>query len=299
MQGGFTSFPEKIDAHKIRERSASFFDHFSQAKLFFNSQSEPEKNHITDALSFELGKVELIVIRERMLYFISQIDEGLAAGIAYNIGVHIPKVLETPLNQNTPADADPEKYRSIVKEGALEKSAALSMMNTSKDSIRTRKVAILAADGVDETSLATVKKALEVAGAVCDVIAPRLGFVAGKKATAIAAPKSFLTSTSVFYDAVYVPGGINSVATLEADPDAIHFLNEAFKHCKTIAADDEAIQVLRATYFGRKLPEDNTEETVQMEGIIIGDIKTLTDQFIQAIAQHRFWDREKARKVPA
>ena len=82
MQGGFTSFPERIDAHKIRERSESFFDHFSQAKLFFNSQSEPEKNHIIDALSFELGKVETIAVRERMLYLISQIDEGLAAAVA-------------------------------------------------------------------------------------------------------------------------------------------------------------------------------------------------------------------------
>lgn len=114
MQGGFTSFPEKIDAYKIRERSPSFFDHFSQAKLFFNSQSEPEKNHITDALSFELGKVETLFIRERMLYFLLQIDEGLASAVAYNIGVHVPKGLETALNQVVPADADPEQYRSVV-----------------------------------------------------------------------------------------------------------------------------------------------------------------------------------------
>ena len=78
----------------------------------------------------------------------------------------------------------------------------------------------------------------------------------------IQAPKSFSTSASVFYDAVYVPGGLNSVATVEADPDAIHFLNEAFKHCKAIAVDKEAIQVLKATYFGRKIPEDNSDETI-------------------------------------
>ena len=299
MQGGFTSFPEKIDAHKIRERSASFFDHFSQAKLFLNSQSEPEKNHIIDALSFELGKVETIFIRERMLYFLSQIDEGLASAVAYNIGVHVPKGLETALNQVVPADADPEKYRSVVKEGSLDKSAALSMVNTVKDSIKTRKIAILAADGVNEESLMAVKNALEAAGAMCDVIAPRLGFVTGMNDTAIPAPKSFLHVASVLYDAVYVPGGLSSVATLEADPDALHFLNEAFKHCKAIAADTEALQVLKATYFGRKLPEDNTDETIQMEGIIIGNIEKVTTGFIAAIAQHRFWDREKSRKVPA
>ena len=299
MQGGFTSFPEKIDAHKIRERSASFFDHFSQATLFFNSQSEPEKNHIIDALSFELGKLEIISIRERMLYFIAQIDDGLAAAVAYNIGVHVPKGLETQLNQNVPADADPAAYASIVKEGSLKKSDALSMFNTAKNSIRTRKIAILAADGVNEDSIAAVKEVLTAAGAVCDVIAPRLGFVIGMNDESIYAPKSFLTVASVFYDAVYVPGGTNSVATLEADPDAIHFLNEAFKHCKPIAADTEALQVLKATYFAKKLPEDNSEESAQVEGIIIGDNKNLADKFIQAIAKHRFWEREKVRKVPA
>jgi catalase len=300
MQGGFTSFPEKIEASKIRERSKSFFDHFSQAKLFFNSQSDPEKNHITDALCFELGKVELIPIRERMLYFLSQIDEGLAAAVAYSIGLHIPKALETPLNQTVPADADPERYASIVKEGSLDRSKALSMAFTPKDSVKTRKIAILAADGVNEDNLMKVKDALTAEGALCDVIAPKLGFIAGVNDTNIPVAKSFLTSASVFYDAVYVPGGINSVATLEAEPDAVHFLNEAFKHCKAIAFDTDALQVIKATYFGRKLPEDNSNETVLMEGIITGDnANKLAKQFIAAIAQHRFWEREKPRKIPA
>lgn len=300
MQGGFTSYPERIQASKVRDRSVSFFDHFSQAKLFLNSQSDPEKNHITDALSFELGKVDLISIRERMLYFLAQIDEGLAAEVAYNVGMHIPKELKTPLNQTVPADADPEKYKSVVKEGSLNKSAALSMKNSPTDTIRTRKIAILAADGVNEDSLTKVKNAITAQGALCEVIAPRLGFIAGINDTNIPVAKSLLTTASVFYDAVYVPGGTNSVATLEADPDAIHFLNEAFKHCKAIAADTDAMQVLKATYFGRKLPEDNSNETVLSEGIIIGnDADKLSGQFIAAIAQHRFWEREKPRKIPA
>lgn len=300
MKGGFTSFPEKIDAHKIRERSESFFDHFSQAKLFFNSQSEPEQNHLTDALCFELGKVETIAVRERMLNFLLQIDESLAAAVAYKLGMHIPKELSTQLNQNVPADADPERYRSIVKEGSLARSKALSMANTVKDSIATRKIAILAADGVNEDNLLAVKEAIEAEGALCDVIAPRLGFISGRNDTDIPVDKSLLTTASVFFDAVYVPGGINSVATLEADPDAIHFLNEAFKHCKAIAADDDALQVLEATYFARKLPEDNDDDTVNTEGIIIGiDAGEIGRQFIEAIKQHRFWDREVPRKVPA
>ncbi|MES2649272.1 MAG: catalase [Bacteroidota bacterium] len=300
MQGGFTSFPERIEAHKIRERSASFFDHFSQAKLFFNSQSDPERNHITDALSFELGKVELLSIRERMLYFLAQVDEGLAAAVAYNVGMHVPKELKTPLNQNVPADADPEKYRSIVKEGSLDKSPALSMTSSLNGTIQTRKIAILAADGVNEVNIEILKKALTEAGATCDVIAPKLGFISGLSDTPVAVTKSLLTTASVCYDAVYVAGGTNSVATLEADADAVHFLNEAFKHCKAVAFDTEALQVIRATYFGRKLPADFSEENILMEGVIMGDDAVkLSREFIKAIAQHRFWEREKARKVPA
>ncbi|MDB5202732.1 MAG: catalase [Ferruginibacter sp.] len=299
MQGGFTSFPERISASKVRERSESFFDHFSQAKLFYNSQSDAERNHLTDALCFELGKVETLSIRERMLYFLAQIDGGLAAAVAFSIGMHVPKGLQTPLNQVVPADADQNRYNSVVKEGSLQKSAALSMANGPKDSIATRKIAILAADGVDETSLNAVKNALVAAGAGVDVIAPRMGFINGEKNTTVPVSKSLMTVASVFYDAVYVPGGMNSVATLEADADAVHFLNEAFKHCKAIAVDTAAMQVLKATYFGRKLPEDNELNTVLMEGVIIDAGAAVADKFIKAIAQHRFWDREKARKVPA
>ncbi|MEO6932441.1 MAG: catalase, partial [Chitinophagaceae bacterium] len=299
MQGGFTSFPEKISASKIRERSQSFFDHFSQAKLFFNSQSTPEQNHIIDALSFELGKVETIAVRERILFMLSQIDDGLAAAVAYAIAVHVPKGLTVPLNQTIPADGDPEKYRSIVREGSLDKSPALSMTSSPKDSIVTRKIAILAADGVNAENVVQVKKAIESAGGMCEIIAPRLGFISGINDQSLPVSKSFLTAASVLYDAVYVPGGLNSVATLEADPDAVHFLNEAFKHCKAIATDEEALQVLRATYFGRKIPENYSSESALMEGIIIGRGEAFTKNFIKAIAQHRFWDREKARKIPA
>ena len=298
-EGGFTSFPERIQANKVRERSKSFFDHFSQATLFFNSQSEPEKNHISDALSFELGKVESVPIKQRMLFLLDQIDNGLSAQVAYNLGMSIPKKIETPLNQSVPADGDPKKYASLNPEGSLKKSAALSMANNMA-LIKSRKVAILAADGVNEKNLMAVIKDLTSKGAVCDVVAPRLGTITGAKDTTIPVYKSFLTTASVLYDAVYLPGGTNSVATLEAEPDAIHFLNEAFKHCKPIAADAEAIQVLRATYFGRKLPEVYSKETVQMEGIVINSNSSiLIDQFLKAMSQHRFWEREKARKVPA
>lgn len=300
-EGGFTSYAERIDAKKIRERSRSFLDHFSQATLFFNSMSGPEKNHISDALSFELGKVETIAIRERMLTILSKIDKGLAAAVAYNIGVHIPKKdKEAMLNQSIPADADPLSYQPLIMKSSVAVSPVLSMAGTIKDSIKTRKIAILAAEGVNELSLNAMRKALQKEGAVADIVAPRLGTIMSEKDVPLEVNKSFLNTASVFYDAVYVPGGINSVASLEADPDAIHFLNEAYRHCKAIAADTDALQVLKATYFGNKIPKNLKDAPELMDGVIISN-KTdqLARSFIKAIAQHRFWQREIPRKVPA
>jgi len=299
-EGGFTSYNERIDAKKIRARSRSFFDHFSQARLFFNSQSDPEKNHIIDALSFELGKVKTLAVRERMLAILSQIDKGLAGEVAFALGLHIPEIPLEELNKSIPADGKKSDYASMNPEGSLSKSPALSMAGTIKDTIKTRKVAILAADGVDGGSLSKVKDALVAEGAVVHIIAPKLGELISKEDMKITPDESLLTAASVLYDAVYLPGGTNSVATLEAEANAIHFLNEAFKHCKAIAADEQALQVLEATYFYKKLPAEYTKETALREGVVVsGDIAKLIDLFKEMIALHRFWDRENPRKIPA
>ncbi len=299
-EGGFSSYPERVEAHKIRGRSQSFFDHFSQATLFFNSQSEYEQNHIVDALSFELGKVETEAIRQRMLKMLSYVDDSLAAKVAYNLGLSIPDELESLLNQSYPADADKMAYQPNMATSSVEKSQALSMAYTPKDSIATRKVAILAADGVEEIQLTAMKEGLMAEGAVVEVIAPKLGYILSENNKSIKVDKSFLTTASVLYDAVYVPGGMNSTATLAAEADAIHFLNEAFKHCKAIAADAFSLPVLKETYFGKYLPANHKEASQMIEGVIMHEeAEVLRAEFIKAIAQHRFWEREKKLKVPA
>jgi len=293
-EGGFASYGERIDAVKIRERSRSFFDHFSQATLFYNSQSEPEKAHMVDAFSFELGKVQTMEIRERMLLTISKIDKGLAAQVAYNLGLHVPK--GKVVNEGVPADADPRKYAPVEVKPTLEKSAALSMANTVKGNITSRIVAILVADGVNETSVIALQKVLTKAGASFKTVAPRLGFIEGEGAGQVEVQDSFLTASSVMFDAVFVPSGINSVATLSATPEAIHFINEAYRHCKPIAIEGDAIQVLEKTYFGARLDVNDAYS----DGLIIANsVKSLSTSFIEAIGQHRFWARETAHKVPA
>ena len=298
--GGFTSYAERIDAKKVRARSKSFFDHFSQARMFFISQSAPEQDHTINALSFELSKVKDVAIRQRMLGILKQIDKKLVGEVANNLGMEVPKVVEQPMNRSVPADGNPAAYQPTKLKNNIEPSPALSMANTVKDTIKTRRVAFLAANKVDGKSLNAMKKALTAQGAVVTIIALKLGFIVADNGEQIIVDQSLMTAASVLYDAVYVPGGTSSVAALVGEPDAIHFLNEAYKHCKAIAADSQAIELLEETYFGNRLSSHSADVKATDDGVIIGkDASKISGAFIAAIAQHRFWDREKQRKVPA
>ncbi|GAB2789418.1 catalase HPII [Rhabdobacter roseus] len=292
-EGGFASYAERIDAPKVRARSESFMDFYSQATLFYNSQSEAEKTHIMEALRFELGMVEIEAIRERMLSHLKEVDESLAQQVAEGLGLKVPAQPKEPLNQSIPADADPESYQPRRRKPMIEKSEALSMANTAKDSIKTRMVAILAADGVNEDELTQMQKALEAEGAMTKIVAPHLGTIKASGGTEFKVEKSFLTGTSVVFDAVYVPGGTQSVDTLLGVPKAIHFLNEAYLHCKPIAASEEGKKLLLATYFTKKVSGESTPVDA---GLLL---EQNPESFIKAMAQHRFWEREKEGKVPA
>lgn len=297
-QGGFTSYPERVDANKVRARSKSFMDFFSQATLFFNSQSVAEQNHMVDALRFELGKVETMAIRERMVSLLSKVSGQLARRVAAGLGMEVPTEIE-PMNLNFGADAVPADYQNHPAKQSIEKSAALSMEGTVKNSVKTRQVAILAADGVNGDSLHAVKDALEAAGAIVQIIAPRGGNIVDASGKSIPVDMSFLTSASVLVDAVFIPSGAASIATLSDEPDALHFIDEAYRHCKAIAADGNALELLNASYVGAKL---RSGDPLASAGIITnegGQHGNLAAEFIQAISQHRFWQREKKDKVPA
>lgn len=299
--GGFNSFNEKVEGHKVRTRSRSFMDHFSQAKLFLNSQSVPERKHLTDALCFELGKLKMESIQLRMLGLLKQVDEKLAADVADSLGLEVPTHVGQ-MNHSVPADANPKDYESIVREPDTKVSPALSMENTAKNTIATRRIGILVANGVDGTAVAGMKKALEAEGAMVKVIAKKLGNISVAKGDEVSANMTFLTTASVLFDALYVPGGAESAAALKKNGDAIHFLNEAYKHCKPIAADNEGVEVLQASSIGKLFNAENitNEELATDMGIVIGSSdKVHTEAFVRAIAQHRFWNREMKDQIPA
>ncbi len=303
--GGFVTFPERIDALKVRARSEKFFDHFSQATLFFNSQTPAEKDHIVEALRFELGKVERLPIRKRMVGLLGQVDAGLAARVAEGLGF-APPPPEYPINQSIPADGDVAAHQPRAFGRPDAKSPALSMVNTIHDAA-TRKVAILAADGVDGESVVGMRDALLAAGARGFVIAPRLGTLETEGGDVLAIDHSLLTASSVLFDAVYVPGGAASVATLLRDRDAVDWIAEAYRHCKAIAASSEGIQLLEETpgVLGQASSEKRRSKTnggdreASADGIFVSAGSAGADfakSFVAAVS-HRFWNRVRKNRL--
>ena len=155
--------------------------------------------------------------------------------------------------------------------------------------IETRRIAVLASNGVDERSFGKMKKMLESRGAMVKVVAPRNGKIMGSDGNEIKVDETFVTTSSVLFDAVYLPGGAESADELLETAEAIHFVDEAFKHCKAIAAEGDGVRLLDLTYAGRAKDEDPF--------VFAG--KGIADGFVTAIAAHRNWERELRGSVPA
>ncbi|MDQ0477137.1 catalase [Chryseobacterium sp. MDT2-18] len=284
-EGGFSSFEERIDSNKIRRRSKSFFDHFSQPALFYNSMSADEKRHIQNAFAFELGKVKTVPIRQRMVNMLLEIDGELSKTVGDHLGL-IPQKLPQPITGSIPADGNPEHYHSFKEKLPIDKAPSLSMAKKLPTDIRARRIAILTADGVNDKAFTEVKKELGDRGAMVAVIAPGHGFVTTQSGEKYPIDDSLLTAASVVFDAVYVPGG-DSVEILSANADAVHFIAEAFKHCKPISTDGNGRLLLE-----KALPKS----ALKNKGITTSGV---LNDFVENIRLHRFWDREKDNGVPA
>ncbi len=211
-QRGFVSYAERMDGTKVREKSESFGDHYTQATLFWNSMSPVERHHIVLAFQFELSNVSHMHIREKMVDHLNHINHELAVEVAKGIAVKAPEA---------------GKARNYTKT-----SPALSIENHKTKTIKGRKIAILVGEG-DASNL---KKWCEEKGASADVIAIDLGQPGVNK--------SFLISSSVMYDAVLVA---NSNDALLKSGDAIKFVNEAYRHCKAIGAIGDGVKLLEAS----------------------------------------------------
>lgn len=293
---GFQPFPEEIHPPKVRRRSASFDDHFTQARLFFNSQSAPEKEHIIAAFRFELSKLEVPAIRQRMVDNLAHVDEKLARRVAEALGIGVP---------DPKAAAGRAGFRDHQVQQGMAESRGLSMLEAGEGSVRTRRVAILVAEGVDSASLKPIQHVIEAAGVQCTVVGFRLGTVTSASKRQITVDATFAAMPSVMFDAVLVPAGQDGVDALARSGDAVHFVLEAYKHCKAICTIGEGALLLQSL----GVPKAGASGTVPV-GVLVaqtpppntGDTIAATEiaqKFIALIARHRHWDRPNLDAVPA
>ncbi|WP_457307080.1 catalase-related domain-containing protein, partial [Polaromonas sp. P5_E6] len=290
---GFQSYPEQVEPPKIRRRSPSFDDHFSQAALFWNSQSAVEKDHIVAAFRFELSKVEVPEIRQRMVDNLAHVDLKLATRVATPLGINPP---------DPKAASGRLGFRDYRITSKIEEDPALRMVGRTGGSVKTRKVAILVADGVEAAALKRIQQDLLDAGALCKLVAPHLGTVSTSSGRQLAVDHTFTNMPSVMFDAVLIPGGGDSIGTLAAMGEAVHFVLEAYKHCKTICAINDGAQLLST--LGFSLGKDPELIHVPTPGVLIADARKVTEgqvsqDFMTAIAQHRHWDRLNVDAIPA
>jgi catalase len=301
-QGGFVHHKAMVEGMKVRERSKSFKDFFSQATLFYNSMTPIEKKHIIQAFHFELGKVNSMDVRKNMVAQITNIDLDLAKEVAKGIGVEIPTDVQKAYGVEY--DVIDQLRQEWQNKRNVTESPALSMEKMKKEGIKTRKVAVLIDENYNHRELQQIKDFLKHEGAKCEVISMIDGMHKSADGGEIKPDKIHVTTASIMYDAVYIPGG-NHLEALSKQGDVIHFINEAFKHCKPIGATGEAVELLKMTQItGVKLASKDAAQTVVNDlGVITlrdtADMENFKNEFKNAIALHRHWMREEKDKVPA
>jgi catalase len=262
---GFRSFPAPIEGTKLRERSATFADHYSQARQFFISQTEPEQDHIIAALVFELSKVAMPIIRAAMLGHLVNIDAELGQRVANGLGHDDPII---------PAEA------AVATRTDLDPSPKLSILANGPPALVGRQVGVLVTDGASSSIIGAIFAEAAAADALVKVIAPKLGGVTLDDGSKLKADFQLAGGPSVLFDTVAIVASEDGCATLLGEACAVAWVQDAFSHLKVIAHSPEAEDLLQAA----GVDED--------EGVV-----TLGDDgeaalFIETAGNGRIWARE-------
>ncbi len=274
--GGFESHQVRVEGHKIRERSPSFGEYYSQPRLFWQSQTPVEQRHIIDAFSFELSKVVRSYIRERVVDHLCHIDISLAHPVASNLGIMLT---EEQMHVAPPKDVN-----------GLKKDPSLSLYAVPGGTVKGRVVAVLLNDQVKSADLLAMLQALKSHGVHAKLLYSRMGSVTADDGSQLEVAGTFAGSPSVTVDAVLVPGG--AASALSDNGDAVYYLLEAYKHLKAIGLMGDA----RALKSRLNVPDTGEE------GIVEADDATgsFMDDFIHQLACHRVWARTpKVAAIPA
>jgi catalase len=274
---GFVSFPKAIESNndpvdKVRGKPEKFAEHYAQARLFFDSQTDVEKAHIVGGFRFELSKVTVPAIRERMVSSLRNVSDELAKAVATGLGLKLPKAMPRAIN-SPPA---PE----IVS------SPPLSLMALPGDGgIATRKIAILVADGIEGESITGLVNALTKAGAITRLLGSRLGSITSEDGETFEVDATLENSPAVLFDALVLPDGREAVDALASDGHSLEFLKDQYRHCKTILALGASSTLLERAAIAFELPSGDKDP-----GLLLGswgEGATGVDAFIAAIGKHR------------
>lgn len=273
---GFVSFPQAVEGDKVRAKPEKFADHYSQAALFWHSQTAAEQRHIIKAFCFELTRVQTPAVRERVVSLLANVDDTLAASVAGGLGFDVPPAAPRMTDGPVPAYAP---------------SPALSMASCpGVTGVATCRVAILAAHGVDITVVGKICRALLEQGAVPRVVAGRLGQVKGADGTLWQADISIDAAPSALYDGVIVPPGDAAAAVLCENGLAIEFIRDQYRHCKPILVLGAAASLLERAEVPPVLPTGEADASL---------IRATPDQlddalarFMESLAKPRLLERE-------
>jgi catalase len=298
--GGFASFAAEVSGPKVRDRFESFFDHFSQAKLFYNSQTDIEKQHIIDAIQFELSHVVDPQIRQRMVGVLQKVNKDLAKSVAGGLSIDYPVAIEEPLNKLYPEDADPKKYQPKEKEPAVKSSKALSILANPVVGAKGKNVAILVADGFAGSTVKSLQKELTALGANAKLVGVRAGEIADDAAKKHPADFWLASVGSVLFEAVFVPGGRDSVSALGKDARTKLFIAESYKHFKAIGAAEEGVKLVTQSLADLGLGEKSADLLTPENGVTL-DSKggpCVAKSFADAVAQPRSYGRKMTELIP-
>ena len=273
----FRTYEEKVDGAKIRQRSESFADHFSQATMFWNSMVDWEKKHIAAAFSFELNQVENEEVRAHVMNeLLVNIADELAQKVSLQTGIAV-KPIGTSKNP-TPSAPDPS---GPLRPEAKDMASPILSLDKPADAIKGRKIALLGGNGVDADQLVSVKKALLAEGCVVELIAARAGVITDSKGKTQKINRAAPNAPSVVYDGVVVLGG-ESAGVLATSGLALHFVSEAFCHGKPLAFLTDGSLVMKAAGIDSATLED---------GVTSGAGDDAIAGFIKALHRHRFPNR--------
>lgn len=268
---GFVPFPEPVQLDEVRGKPEKFAEHYRQATLFYASQSPPEQAHIAAAFRFELSKLTVPAIRQRVLSMLRNVDEALAAQVADGLGMALPEPM--------PRAIEP------VGEPEVRHSPALSLLACPGEAgVRSRKVAILVADGVNGATVSALRETLLAQGAMPRLVGPRIGPVKSTGKAVLDADASLENEPGCLFDGVAVPDG--DAPALQRDGRVAEFLKDQYRHCKTLLAVGEGVDALARA----GIPIDEPDPGVVM---IAAWKKSEAKRFIDALALHRHFERER------